>query len=468
MRNWWNTINAVPLKWRFTLWSSVFIAVLFIGYSNTQYRILNKWALNQEELTLHKTLDDIQGYYADQTSLDLGSSRNFLGKVNQGNQLIRILDRSGNPLLTISNNVPGQWVTPEPVNKRQLIPIWHAEDHLLVLRSPLLIGSFAGTIEIARNLENYEKLNHIMSVILAVGGLIGVTIGIIGAVLLARQFIKPIARLTGTMSRITHSGLTERVDFIANKDELSLLSQMFNEMMDRLEASFQQQRQFVEDASHELRTPIAIIEGHLAMLQRWGKHDPAILDESLNASLTELIRLKRLSNELLTLSRAEAMTARAGEELSDPLVTVKQVIDDYTMLHPDVIIESDMQPLDGIELVISSDHWKQILIILMDNAVNYSADRKLIRLNGRLLPDKKAELEITDHGIGIPKAEINYVFDRFYRVDKARSRGMGGNGLGLAIAKRLIETYGGTIAIASEENKGTVVTLTLPLELQQE
>ena len=108
---------------------------------------------------------------------------------------------------------------------------------------------------------------------------------------------------------IKHNGLNERVAYIENNDELSRLSQMFNEMMDRLEFSFKQQKQFVEDASHELRTPIAIIEGHLKMLKRWGKDDRVILADSLNASLEELLRLKTLSQELLALTRAEAIAA---------------------------------------------------------------------------------------------------------------------------------------------------------------
>ncbi|QYR19523.1 HAMP domain-containing histidine kinase [Paenibacillus sp. sptzw28] len=454
-------INALPVKWRLTLWSSLFIIILFACYSGAQYLILNRWAMSQEQQTLQKSFEEIQGYFADKASTDIAGSRSFLGKVNQSNQMIRILDDNGRVVLTISDILPSQWVLPQVAEATKLVQVWHGDDHLLILRSPLILTSFTGTIEIVRDLETYEKVNHIMLLIMAVGGLIGIAVGILGAVLLARQLVKPVAVLTETMGRITHNGLNERVDFIPNKDELSVLSQMFNEMMDRLSSSFQQQKQFVEDASHELRTPIAIIEGHLAMLQRWGKRDPAILDESLKASLQELARLKKLSQELLTLSRAEALTQQLPE-LIDPILSIRQLTDDFAVLYPAFTFNTDYETASGVLIAMNEDHWKQILIIILDNAVKYSGDKKVIRLHVTVTPERLFQLKVTDYGIGIPEEEVSRVFDRFYRVDKARSRTLGGSGLGLSIAKRMVEGYQGAISITSKENHGTIVTVTLP------
>jgi two-component system sensor histidine kinase ArlS len=460
MRTSLRRINALPIKWRITVWASLWMCIFFLLYNSVQYLVLDRWTLAQEENALKKSMDEILGYYADNGSREVTASRSFLEKVNQNNQLIRVLDADGKALLIISDGLPDQWVRPEPVNSTILVSIWHEQDHFLVLRSPIHIGSFKGTVEIVRNLENYEKLNQILLLVMALGGLGGITFSTFGGVLLGRQFVKPIARLSKTMGKIKYNGLAERVDFIDNKDELSKLSQVFNEMMDRLEESFHQQNQFVEDASHELRTPIAIIEGHLKLLVRWGKDDPSVLNESLNASLEELARLKNLTQDLLSSSQAEPI--RSEGEQADPVRVLIKVVDDFSVIHPDFIFDVETRSLSGIRLAISANHLKQIIMIVIDNAIKYGGNQKTIRITGEIITENTVQLQITDSGLGISDEHIAHVFDRFYRVDKARSRKVGGSGLGLAIAKRLVENYQGSIQLTSVEHKGTVVTITLP------
>ncbi|BBH20774.1 hypothetical protein Back11_21190 [Paenibacillus baekrokdamisoli] len=446
------------------MWSSLFIVTLFLAYAGTQYLILNQWTMKQEQQTIQKSVDEIKLYFQDKSISDMPSTKSFLTKLNQKNQMIRILDHHGIPILTVTEDFEEKWVTPVTVKEEKIERKWHVEDHFLLARSPLKSGDFTGTLEIAINLENFEKLNKLMISVMAIGGLIGVVLCFLGGIILARQFVKPITALSETIDKIKHHGLTERVVFAENGDELSRLSQMFNEMMDRLELSFHQQKQFVEDASHELRTPIAIIEGHLAMLNRWGKNDPVVLDESLNASLQELNRLKTFSQELLALTRAEGLSASNHPEMepAQPYEIVNQIVGDFQMLYPNFEFELQLQPLKSICLLLPADHWKQIVMIILDNAVKYSTDKKIIELEASQMENNRVQLRIRDYGIGIPSEEIGHVFDRFYRVDKARTRLAGGSGLGLAIAKRLIETYEGQIEMASTENEGSVVTLTMP------
>ncbi|WP_208414468.1 sensor histidine kinase [Paenibacillus castaneae] len=452
-------INALPIKWRITVWTSLWMCFFFLLYNLVQFVVLDRWMLLEEEHAIKKRMDEIIGYYEDNEARDVSASRSFLEKVNQNNQLIRVLDESGKPLLTINEGLPDQWVLPKAVSTRELTSIWHSQDHLLIVRSPIHIGSLTGTIEIIRELENYEKLNHFLLLIMAIGGLGGIAFSTFGGILLGRQFVKPIAQLTETMGNIKYNGLSQRVDFIDNRDELSKLSQIFNEMMDRLEGSFKKQNQFVEDASHELRTPIAIIEGHLKMLSRWGKDDPSILNESLNASLEELARLKGLTQDLLASSHAEPLP---GQNQTDPCLILTKVVDDFSVIHPAFLFEMKTQSLSNVTLDISAHHFKQIIMIVMDNAIKYSGDQKNIVISGSITKDKEIQIQITDNGIGIPEEHIPQLFDRFYRVDKARSRKVGGSGLGLSIAKRLVEAYNGTISLTSREHHGTVVTIKLP------
>jgi two-component system sensor histidine kinase ArlS len=174
--------------------------------------------------------------------------------------------------------------------------------------------------------------------------------------------------------------------------------------------------------------------------------------------------LKKLSQELLTLSRVEALTQpQPLPELIDPIRSIRQLTDDFAVLHPGFAFNTDYEAPSDVLISMNEDHWKQILIIILDNAVKYSGDKRVIRLRVTVTPERLFQLKVTDYGIGIPEEEVSRVFDRFYRVDKARSRTLGGSGLGLSIAKRMVEGYQGAISIASKENHGTVVTITLPL-----
>ncbi|WP_256757861.1 cell wall metabolism sensor histidine kinase WalK [Cohnella sp. WQ 127256] len=454
-------INTLPIKWRITVWASLWMCIFFLLYNSVQYLVLDRWTLKQEELAIKKSMDEIIGYYEDNGSRDVTAGKSFLEKANQNDQLIRLLDLEGNPLLTISDGLPAQWVSPQPVETTLMVSVRHEREHLLILRSPLQIDSFNGTIEIVRNLENYEKLNQMLLLVMVLGGLGGIAFSSIGGVLLGRQFVKPIAKLSGTIANINYNGLSERVDFINNNDELSKLGQLFNEMMDRLETSFEQQNQFVEDASHELRTPIAIIEGHLKLLSRWGKDDPAILNESLNASLEELVRLKNLTQDLLASSHSEPIHMEK-EQKTEPNRIIMKVVEDFAIIHPNFIFDVNYRSLSHAQLAVSAHHLKQILMIVIDNAIKYSTNEKTIMISGNTTTDHKVQLRIADKGVGISEEHIPFVFDRFYRIDKARSRKVGGSGLGLAIAKRLAEAYHGSIHLTSVENEGTVVTIVLP------
>jgi len=286
--------------------------------------------------------------------------------------------------------------------------------------------------------------------------LISVAIGYV----LSLQALKPIKMLTNTMNKIKSAGFKERMPVYNNKDEIAELSTIFNEMMDVIEQSFQQQKQFVEDASHELRTPISILEGHLSLLNRWGKRNPDILEESLQASVEETAKLKKLVISLLNLTKLDQH--RNGNPVSPEKVDeiIQHTIRDFNMLHKEFHFEQNIQStqLYGI----AEEHFQQILTILMDNAIKYSGAKKQVYIT-TAQADNQFILQIEDKGIGIPKEDLQNVFHRFYRVDKARTREQGGTGLGLSIAKKIVDLYKGEISIESKEGMGTKVIVKLPV-----
>lgn len=280
---------------------------------------------------------------------------------------------------------------------------------------------------------------------------------------LSTYFLKPVKVLRDTMDTIRKDPQSEiEAPVLNTKDELADLSEIFNEMMYRMRGYIEQQEQFVQDVSHELRTPVAIIEGHLKLLKRWGKDDPEILEESLNASLQEISRMKSLVQEMLDLSRAEQVNIQYQDTTSNAKEVVHQIYNNFKLLYPDFNFTLDDDLKQEEEVAIYRNHFEQMLIIILDNAVKYSKERKEVHLSlGKNQDD--VEIAIQDFGEGIPKEELDKIFNRFYRVDKARSRNQGGNGLGLSIAKQLIDNYQGKIFAESSVGSGTIFHILVPL-----
>ena len=207
---------------------------------------------------------------------------------------------------------------------------------------------------------------------------------------------------------------------------------------------------------------MAIIQGHMELLNRWGKDDPAVLAESIDASLKETKRMQDLVQEMLDLSRAEQIETNFNDEKTEVSEVVHQVFNNFKMIHPDFLFIMDDDLRERVVSPIYRDHLEQILIILSDNAVKYSTNHKEIHMSlSRTL--NRVEIGVQDFGEGISKNDMGKVFDRFYRVDKARSRKKGGNGLGLSIAKRLVEGYGGEMTLESSPGYGSLFKVTLPI-----
>ncbi|MEI7024601.1 HAMP domain-containing sensor histidine kinase [Paenibacillus sp. y28] len=450
------------IKWRLVLWSALMLIVLYTICTFIQYMVIHQWIMKQEETGMRKDVVELLQYFQDKNEeLDeagIRRSHNFLAQFIQKSQLIRILDSQGNPILTVSNDLPENCIHPEVSSGMQLYSTWYEDEHIMVARSPLITSHYQGTLEIVHSLEAFDELNGIIVLMMTAGGMVAIVLSLAGGFVITNQLLKPLQALAETIKNVKQKGLHERVAVAGERDELSHLANLFNDMMTQLEASFVSQKQFVENASHELRTPLSIIQGHLSLLHRWGKRDPAILEQSLTASLHEIHRLKTIVDELLQLTRAESEhdPQNMKPELLRPIV--EQTVEQFAFLHHKFEFKLDLDALTDVEVCIAANHLKQILLILLDNAVKYSAQDKVVFVNGRVLEDEnKVQVEVKDTGIGIPEEDLPYVFDRFYRVDKARSRERGGSGLGLSIAKQLVQRYEGSIYMMSAENKGTTV-----------
>lgn len=324
-----------------------------------------------------------------------------------------------------------------------------------------------GYIQFLFGLQHYhQRVNDIQKIYLYMTG-IAIILCLLAGSGLAYLFFKPIKHMTEVMALIKKDALSKKRMQLSKhrKDELMELSLGFNELLDTMDLYINQQKQFVEDVSHELRTPVAVVEGHLKLLNRWGKNDPAVLEESLHASLLEINRMKTLVQEMLDLSRAEQVNIHYPEVLTEISGVMEQVHQNFQLIYPDFTFtfDNDIQlETKEIWVGIARHHFEQILIILLDNAVKYSTDQKLIHLS---ISNTIANVQITvqDFGEGIAAENINKIFGRFYRIDKARSRHKGGNGLGLSIAKELIEGYRGYISVESVLGNGSTFRIEFPI-----
>jgi len=308
-----------------------------------------------------------------------------------------------------------------------------------------------------------EAAQHALSdlaEILAIAAPLALLVACIGGYFLAGRMLAPVAAMASKARQITAERLSERLPIENRDDEFGKLAHVFNHTLARLEESFQRLRQFTADASHELRTPLTAMRsvGEVALQDR---RDAEAYREAIGSMLEEVDRLTRLVESLLHLTRADTGRAELRPEPLDVVTLVRQTVE-----HLRVLAEEKSQSLrldlpNGATVRADRDTLRQALINLLDNAIKYSPPGGPIEVSVCELADCVA-IAVTDAGPGIAVDQQPRVFDRFYRVDKARAREAGGVGLGLAIAKWAVEANGGKIEVDSEPGRGSSFRIVLP------
>ncbi|WP_461480209.1 sensor histidine kinase [Paenibacillus sp. PvR052] len=387
------------------------------------------------------------------------SNPDILKEFQDPNSLIRIISPNG--------FIAGQIVTNDQLAAHP--PVYRTDYHftvvndldvrLLFIQVPIVEdGVQIGLLELGKALDVIGDFMEVLATGLMVTTVSVLLFSLVGGVFYTRVIVRPIRKLLETMNTVRSKGQFIQLSpqFTTNHDELGRLGKTFNQMILSLQENDLKQKQFVSDASHELRTPLTVIESYTSLLQRWGGEDPTLRQEALDAIHSETVRLKGLIDSLLHMAVIER-----HPETQLRNINLRTLIDTTAEQMSLAFKREIRMESASSELYCMADEEKikQLLIILLDNAIKYSKEPVSVLCKEET---DYVILQVKDEGIGVPRRELSQLFERFYRVDKARRRGTGGSGLGLAIAKRIVEQHRGTIRLDSDEGKGMTVTVGLP------
>ncbi len=333
----------------------------------------------------------------------------------------------------------------------------HDNTQLRVLTVPVFDnGQLIGHIQVARLLDNFEIFSRVLSRALLISmGAAFISLFVLGA--LTASLFRPLEDIASVARQITRADdLSRRVPHSNRTDEIGDLARAFNQTLERLERLFRSQQRFLADVSHELRTPLTSVRGNLDLMQRFGDYD----EESMVVVQDEMERMSRLLGDLLLLARADTGGLPLRHEPVELDNVLFEVYRQISRIEKPVTVE--LTAVDQAMIMGDEDRLKQLILNLVDNAIKYTQPGGMVRLS--LAKDSGwAQLIVSDTGIGIPAEDLPHIFERFYRVDKARSRAQGGSGLGLAIAKWVVQAHGGAIKVDSTVGAGTTFTVTLPI-----
>lgn len=364
---------------------------------------------------------------------------------------IVIFDNSGEhtPLLGLFQRIQ----TVQQQGKKQI----YAVD-----RYPLLYQGVECTVNAYINISGHvHETITIFSAVLVIY-LLGVFVFYRYSMAQLRILLNPMKKMAAILNRMTVNNLhSERLDILNVSEEIRDLSIVCNEMLDRIEGAYESQKQFVSNASHELRTPIAVVQGYANMLERWGANDPEILEEAVTALCKVSKEMQDLVEKLLFLSRHDRKTLKLKREVFDMKDIVEEVFRETEM-----VVEGRQLSCDAAQGIVYGDKqvMKQAIRVFVDNAVKYTETGDTIRIACQTVRNE-CEVIIEDSGIGMKKKDLNRIFNRFYRSDDVRGKNIAGHGLGLSIAKLIIVSHGGRIHIRTQFQKGTAFSFYLPLHM---
>ncbi|MCY7919766.1 ATP-binding protein [Bacillus vallismortis] len=444
----------MKLKTKIHLYTSISLLILLILVHTAVYLIFSSGLTSKDAARLADEADTIaEALHAVET--EGVALQDMLQAYLPANGMVRVVNGDQKAVMTITKekrykDFPLSFHSGETADVRKHDGKLFAEAAVPVIWADGQVVS----LQLVERLENTEESLFLLKIILiAASAAVCIASSFAGS-LLARRIINPIRRLMMTMKDIQREKAFKTISLEGQShDELYQMGLTFNEMAMMLKEHYDKQQQFVQDASHELKTPLTIIESYSSLMKRWGAKKPEVLEESIEAIYSEALHMKKLTNQLLAL-------AKSHEGLDLDLKTIDLVEVSRTVIQTlqpvyqrDILLETDKKSLF---VKADEERIKQLLTILLDNAIKYSEKPIVMSAGTR---NGLPFLSVRDEGIGIAEEHIPHLFERFYRADEARNRKTGGTGLGLSIAKQIADEHGIGLSVKSNPDEGTTVTM---------
>jgi two-component system OmpR family sensor kinase len=453
----------VSIRWRLTLWFGLALGVATIFAALFFYAAIQNWVISvriDTRLNVYSALkaDELSGGTGGSIYYDLAvASLPSLGYSDPDHPdstiWVQLADANGN-VLARSNNL-GDQILPAVSGRG---PTTASGGTLRILPYYFEANGQTYQLTFAQSLSsvNSSLVSYGIAVLLIV--VVFVTMATASVAIMIGRALSPVKRVTATAQGIASSSdLSRRVNYRGSKDEIGQLAATFDQMIEQIDGLMRSQRSFVADASHELRGPLTVIRGNLDLLKRNLSEEDR--SESIRVLETEMTRMTRIVNDLLVLAEVES-----GQLDQEQTVSLKELLLDAHERALQLAGERQVVIERQEDLWVKGDAHRldQLIGNLVGNAIKYTPEGGTITLS--LYQDGDwARLDVTDTGMGIPAEHLPHIFERFYRVDKARSRKSGGSGLGLAIVKGIAGQHGGKVSVTSEPGKGSTFSVWLRL-----
>lgn len=457
-----NFFKFTKISWKLTLlYASIFSLVLILLNASVLYGIkffLVNQSMQKVSNISNTIAERIKGSPNEQMSLD---DPELIAEARADSTIsVRIANPDG-ALANSEDNF--QWKAISFKSSLNSVKkIESGELHLVVENRQILSeGKTKAYLQVAGNMEKEYMFLKVLFVLMAGADAIGIAISLLAGYLISKRMLFPIDRITKAAQSISINHLDRRIEVNQTDDELSRLAETFNEMIGRLKQSFDKQNQFVSDASHELRTPISVIQGYIGLIDRWGKEDKSVLQESIDAIKNETAGMTELIEKLLFLARGDS----GSQKLQKTEFGLKELIDEVGKESQLISKQHNIQYGTVEEVLIFADRkmLKQMLRALIDNSIKFTPPGGTIVVQ-TFKNEESVNITVKDTGIGIPEEELSRIFNRFYRVDKARAKETGGSGLGLSIVKWIVDAHNGRIQAESIIGEGTSITAGFPIK----
>lgn len=444
-------------KWTYASAISIFLSFLMMCI--ILYFSLFNWLQISEKKIAQNTLDEVSHFFISNGPIisiqDIQKNRTLLNQLVNQKQSVRILNDDGIEILRINDASE----FPETTTFQTEEFVREEIDGKLVFHKVAEIdfGLFKGYVQISHSLESFSQLMNYILIAMGIFTIIALVLSALIAFVLSSILLKPIKELRDEMQLAKQTKFTQKVSFqYDNEDEIGELLKIYKELMDEVSKTITRQDEFIQNVSHELRTPVQVVEGHLSLLNRWGKEDRSILDDSLEISLSEIQKMKLLIEEMLKLAKNEHNNMKEATSVTNILQQLQQ-----SYLHLSTGTTIEILGDEQIKVPVPPTALEQILRNLIENAIKYNDNQPYIKVIVVNYIDQ-VQITVEDNGVGIKDSLLPKIFERFFIVDEARTKRNGGSGLGLSITKSLIIEYGGTISVESEKGKGTKFYILFP------